>query len=99
MSIYTCLQDFEKEALKKLNKNAGDYFKSGSDDQLTLKWNLESYNDWLIRPHMLRDVSKRNLRKLVQGKYVNFPIGFSPAGFQGLAHADGEIASAKGKYK
>lgn len=51
---------------------------------------------WLILPRMLKDVSRRNLKKTVLGKLVEFPIGFSPAGFQGLAHPDGEIAAAKG---
>ncbi|CAL8099228.1 unnamed protein product [Orchesella dallaii] len=95
MKKLVCVQDFEDEALRKLDRNAANYFKSGSDDEITLQRNLSSYNSWLIRPRMLVDVSKRNLRKIVLGKPVEFPIGFSPCGFQGVAHADGELSSAE----
>ncbi|ODM94467.1 Hydroxyacid oxidase 1 [Orchesella cincta] len=95
MDKLVCVQDFENEALAKLDRNAGNYYKSGSDDEITLARNLSSYNRWLIRPRMLIDVSKRNLKKTVLGKPVSFPIGFSPCGFQCLAHPEGEVSSAQ----
>lgn len=44
MDKLVCVQDFEEEALRLLPKNAGEYFKGGSDDEITLKRNGESYN-------------------------------------------------------
>lgn len=44
MEKLLCIEDFEKEALDKLDRNAGEYFKSGSDDEITLKQNIQAYN-------------------------------------------------------
>jgi len=44
MDKLVCVQDFENEALARLDRNAGSYYKSGSDDEITLQRNLSSYN-------------------------------------------------------
>lgn len=46
----------------------------------------------------MRDISKRTLATRVLGQDVRIPIGVSPAAMQKLAHEDGEIGNANGKY-
>ena len=38
-----CVKDFAHDASLKLGKNALDYFKSGADDEVTLKENTEAF--------------------------------------------------------
>ena len=113
-----CVQDFEEEAFRVLDKNALEYFMAGADDEITLKQNTRSYERYsnsnldqertrlevmcrwsiyrlLILPRVLRDVAVRNLSVQVFGKPVSVPIGVSPAAFQKMSHADGELGNAK----
>ncbi|ODM94461.1 Hydroxyacid oxidase 1 [Orchesella cincta] len=90
-----CVDDFEKEALSKLEKSVCDYYRSGADDELTVKDNRDSFSRILIRPRILRDVSNRDLSTTILGKKVSVPLGISPTAMQRLAHPDGECGSAK----
>ncbi|KAJ8897213.1 hypothetical protein PR048_002559 [Dryococelus australis] len=48
-----------------------------------------------IRPRCLNDVSRVELSTCVLGQRVSLPVGISPTAMQGMAHPDGECASAK----
>ncbi|XP_021956430.1 hydroxyacid oxidase 2-like [Folsomia candida] len=95
MKSLVCVKDFEAEAFDVLNKNARNYFKSGADDELTVRKNGEAFSRLLIRPRMLRDVSTRKLKKNILGKSIQFPVGVAPTAFQSLVHPTAEIESAK----
>ena len=41
--VMVCLDDFERMASRKLSKAAYDYFRSGADDEVTLKNNVEAF--------------------------------------------------------
>lgn len=43
MEKLVCIEDFEREALQMLNKNALDYYRSGADDEVTLKENKRAF--------------------------------------------------------
>ena len=49
-----------------------------------------------LRPKLLRDVSKRDLRTTILGQEIAFPIAVAPTAMQRMAHSDGEVATAKG---
>lgn len=38
-----CVRDFEKAALRILDKDTGEYFRSGADDEVTLKDNSKAF--------------------------------------------------------
>lgn len=48
-----------------------------------------------IRPRCLRDVSKLDTSCEVLGQLLKWPLGIAPVGMQKMAHADGEIGSAR----
>lgn len=52
-----------------------------------------------IRPRVLIDISKRDLSCQLLGIDLDFPIAIAPTSAHRVAHSDGEIATAKGKYK
>ena len=49
-----------------------------------------------LRPRMLRDVSRADMRVRLFGEEVEFPICAAATGIQCMSHPDGEAAMAKG---
>jgi len=39
-----CVRDYEEEALKILPRNALDYYKSGADEEITLRLNQDAFS-------------------------------------------------------
>lgn len=89
------LDDFENFAFKDLDRNALDYYRSGADQERTLKDNIDAFARWRFRPRFLRDVSVRDLSTTVLGHRISFPVAVAPTAMQKLAHPDGELATAK----
>jgi len=98
MSKMLCIDDFEKHALEVLSKPARDYYKSGANDEQTLRENRNAFSRLRIRPRFLRDVSNRDLSTTILGHSVSLPICASPTAMQRMAHPLGETATAKGYH-
>ncbi|KAL3282801.1 hypothetical protein HHI36_005966 [Cryptolaemus montrouzieri] len=90
-----CIDDYEKYALSVLPRDALDFYRSGAGSQQTLADNRQSFLRYKIRPRFLRDVSNRNSSTTILGKKISMPIGISPTALQKMAHADGEVATAR----
>jgi len=92
-----CLKDVEEAAHKILPKKALDYYKSGAEQQSTLRDNNRAFQRYRLLPRVLNDVSSRDLRTSILGgrHRVSMPIGISPTAMQRMAHPDGELASAR----
>ena len=88
---------FEIEALarERLKASTADYFGGGSDDEVTLRANRTAFEEIFLRPRYLVDVSQRSLETTVLGTPLSMPLLIAPTGFQALAHADGELATAR----
>jgi isopentenyl diphosphate isomerase/L-lactate dehydrogenase-like FMN-dependent dehydrogenase len=61
-----------------------------------LRENVAAFGRWVLRPRMLVDVSQTTAVTSVLGTEVSFPALVAPTAFQGLAHPDGERATARG---
>uniref|UniRef100_A0A8D0KP83 (S)-2-hydroxy-acid oxidase n=1 Tax=Salvator merianae TaxID=96440 RepID=A0A8D0KP83_SALMN len=90
-----CIADFEQHAKKCLRKSVYDYYKSGADDQQTLAENVAAFSRIRLYPRMLRNVSALDLSTTVLGQKVSMPICVAATAMQCMAHADGEIATAR----
>ncbi|MBW4495781.1 MAG: alpha-hydroxy-acid oxidizing protein [Oscillatoria princeps RMCB-10] len=88
------LLEYEALAPEHLSKMALDYYASGAWDEVTLRDNRAAFERLKLRPHMLVDVSRRDLSAKILGKSVRMPILIAPMAFQCLAHPDGEVAAA-----
>jgi (S)-2-hydroxy-acid oxidase len=75
---------------------ARDYWQAGANDELTIRENKSAFDNYRIRQHALRDVSRIDTtpRKPLFGKYYRVPIGFAPSAFHQMACSEGEIATA-----
>jgi len=51
-----CIEDFERYAYKTLPKFALDYYRSGADEQITLKDNVLAYKRFVEGCHYVRIV-------------------------------------------
>ncbi|KAG1652501.1 Hydroxyacid oxidase 1 [Nymphon striatum] len=95
MAVLVCIDDFERYAFQHLPRNALDYYRSGANDEQTLKDNRLAFSRLRLKPRVLRDVSKRCHETTILGDKIKFPICVSPTAMQRMAHPDGEVATAK----
>ena len=89
------LFDLERKAREMLPQTEYDYYASGANDEITLRENRAAYERIALLPHMLVDVSKRQMGTTVLGEPISMPVLIAPTAFQGLAHPEAEIATVK----
>ena len=101
MNLKNChnFEDFRKLAKKKLPSPIFHYIDGGSDDEVTLRRNTESFNDCDLVPNVLARVGNPDLSTTIFGKKINLPIFLAPAAMQRLYHHEGDKASAKAAEK
>lgn len=85
----------EALAKKKMTKEAWGYIDGSAALGLTYRHNREAFERYPLIPRMLRDVTERSTRITLFGQEYDSPILAAPIGVQGIAHADGEIATAR----
>ncbi|KAK5049069.1 hypothetical protein LTR84_005492 [Exophiala bonariae] len=92
-----CLTISELSALarERMDKQTRDYYNEGADSGSTLAENESAYRRYRIRPRVLRDISQIDTSVTVFGHRNTVPLGVAPAAMQGLAHPDGELATAR----
>lgn len=71
-----------------------DYFAGGAEDEATIAANRRAFEALALRPRVLVDVHRRDLRTTLFGAPVSAPILVAPMAFQQLAHPEGEGAMA-----
>lgn len=89
------IDDYEKAAKKKLSRMAYDYYRSGADQERTLKATEKAFRRYQIWYRVLVDVSERDLATTVLGIPVPAPILIAPTAYHCLAHPEGELATAR----
>jgi 4-hydroxymandelate oxidase len=90
------LSDFEALARERIPRMAYEYISGGAADEITLRWNRESFDRIRLRPKILVDVSKLDTRVTLFGQELPFPILLAPTAYHRLVHPEGEIATVKG---
>jgi len=101
MNLKNChnFEDFRRLAKKKLPSPIFHYIDGGSDDEVTLKRNTDSFNDCDLVPNILNSVGTPDLSTTVFGKKIDMPIFLSPTAMQKLYHHEGDKASARAAEK
>jgi 4-hydroxymandelate oxidase len=87
--------DFEARAAELLDSGPHGYYAGGACDELTLRANVEAWRRITIRPRVLVDVAERDLGTTVLGRRRPHPVLVAPTAYHGLAHPDGERATAR----
>ena len=68
------LLELEMKARELLPQMAYDFYTGGANDEVTLRENRAAYERITLLPHMLVDVSARDLGTTVLGEPVSMPI-------------------------
>ncbi len=89
------IDDFEAAAAAVLPRMAHDYYRSGADDERTLRENRRAFRRWEIWYRVLVDVAERSLGATLLGAGVSAPILIAPTAYHRLAHPEGELATAR----
>ncbi|HKW14406.1 MAG TPA: alpha-hydroxy acid oxidase [Candidatus Krumholzibacteria bacterium] len=93
------LFDFERVAEAKLLKAVFDYYAGGAFDEVALRASRAAYEHIPLYFHALVGVAERNTATTVLGEKVSMPVLIAPTAFHRLAHADGELATARAAGK
>ena len=101
MKLDNCynFDDFRKLAKKKLPAPIFHYIDGGSDDEITLKRNTESFLKCDLVPNILAGVGEPDLSTTVFGQKIDMPLFLSPVAMQRLFHHEGDKASARAAEK
>ena len=101
MNLKDCynFDDFRKLAKKNLPAPIFHYIDGGSDDEVTLKRNTESFAKCDLVPNILAGVGEPDMTTEVFGKKIKMPLFLSPTAMQRLYHHDGDKASARAAEK
>ena len=96
MNLKDChnVEDFKKLAKKKLPSPIFHYIDGGSDDEITLKRNTDSFNKCDLIPNVLAGVDNIDISTTVLGQKVDFPLFLSPTSMNRLYHHHGEKGTA-----
>jgi len=87
--------EFEAAARQRLDPAHYDYFAGGAQDEITLRENETAFRRLRLLPRVLRGSDKRDLSIELLGTPSSMPILVAPTAFHRLAHADGELATAR----
>ncbi|MEY0007119.1 lactate oxidase [Providencia rettgeri] len=95
------LDELESQVAKSMDKGAFGYIRGGAEDELNLKKNTQHFDNKYIMPRVMQgiEISDIDLSTDFLGIKLKTPIIQAPMAAQGLAHKDGEIATAKGMAK
>ncbi|SNR34060.1 alpha-hydroxy acid oxidase [Blastococcus mobilis] len=93
---YLDLDRLEARAREQLPASVYDYYAGGAETETTMAEAPASWRSWRLRPRVLRGTARVRLGTELLGTPVRTPIGIAPWAYQGMAHPDGELATARG---
>jgi 4-hydroxymandelate oxidase len=96
LAIDLSLEDLEREARHVIGEMAYAYYSGGADDERLLSGNVDAWARWQLHPRVLAGVATVDHSTTLLGTTVSSPVVIAPTAIQGLAHADGEVATARG---
>ena len=90
------LDRLEARARELLPAPVFDYYAGGAEREITLAEAPSTWRSRRLRPRVLRGTSQVRLGTELLGSAVRTPIGVAPWAYQGMAHPDGELGTARG---
>ena len=90
------LDDLERDARHAIGEMAYAYYSGGADDERLLEGNVAAWSHWQLHPRVLAGISEVSTATTLLGTPVSSPVAVAPTAIQGLAHPEGEVATARG---
>jgi 4-hydroxymandelate oxidase len=91
--------ELQRRARKLLPSNVYDYYAGGAGRERTLRASEKAWRRVWMAPRVLREVSAVDPSIRLLGTEFATPLCVAPTGYHGLAHPDGELATAAGAAK
>ncbi len=95
-SLSDVLVEYELAARSTLTAAAFDYIAAGAGDELSLEESKAAWRGYRLRPRILRGGATPDLSTEIFGTALTMPLVVAPTAYQVVAHAEGEIETAKG---
>jgi len=89
------VEDFRRQARRKLPAPLFHYIDGGADDEFSLRNNTAAFDHYRLIPRVLRDVTHTDLRTRVLGCELDMPLLLAPTGMSRFFHHQGELAVAR----
>jgi len=89
------IEDLRAIARKRVPRFVFDYIDGGSEDEIALNANRESFERLRFRPRTLIDVSQRDLGTIILGGQSALPAIVGPLGLLGLSWRNGDLELAR----
>lgn len=89
------VSEYESLAHQRLPAQVWDFLAGGSGAETTVTANRAAFDQWVLRPRVLVDVSSCDLSLNLLGSQVAAPVGIAPMAYHRLIHPDGELATAR----
>jgi 4-hydroxymandelate oxidase len=90
------LDDLERDARHAIGEMAYAYYSGGADDERLLEGNVTAWAHWQLHPRVLAGLDTVSTATTLLGTPVASPLVIAPTAIQGLAHPEGEAATARG---
>jgi 4-hydroxymandelate oxidase len=90
------LEDLEHDARHLIGEMAYAYYSGGADDERLLADNVAAWSHWQLHPRVLAGIAEVTTATTLLGTPVSSPVVIAPTAIQGLAHLEGEVATARG---
>ncbi len=92
------LAELEAQAQQSMEKGAFGYVRGGAENEQSLRENTSSFDKKYIEPRILAGLEKKDID--MSSRLFNIPLTLpviqAPMAAHGLAHVDGELATARG---
>jgi 4-hydroxymandelate oxidase len=96
LALDLSLEELEAEARQIVGEMAYAYYSGGAGDERLLAENVAAWAHWQLHPRVLAGIADVNTTTTLLGSDVSSPVVIAPTAIQGLAHPDGEMATARG---
>lgn len=90
------LLELPEKVKKIMPEGAYYYIASGAENEWSWRNNTQAFNHYQIVPRALTDMDSPSLDTTFMGMDLKTPVMICPIACHGIAHADAEIATAKG---
>lgn len=93
------VDDFRRLAQSKIPAPLFHYIDGGADDEFTLSRNTTAFDQHLLLPSVLQDVTALDMRTSILGCTIDWPVLLAPTGMSRFFHHQGESAVARAAQK
>jgi 4-hydroxymandelate oxidase len=90
-----CVKDYKELARDTLPQATYDYITTGSEDEVTLRENVEAFRRIRLLPPLLEGVSQADLTTTVLGAEIALPVLLAPVAGLRMFHPEGALAAAR----